>query len=82
METTVLEIRHLKTLHALREADSLVEAANKGLPSWSAIQHYRIINCELTVESGLLTPTMKVKRPAFLERFKNIIDDFYETSES
>ena len=62
--------------------DSLVEAANKGLPSWSAIQHYRIINCELTVESGLLTPTMKVKRPAFLERFKNIIDDFYETSES
>ena len=26
----MLEIRHLKTLHALREADSLVEAAEHG----------------------------------------------------
>ncbi|RML42616.1 hypothetical protein APX70_05507, partial [Pseudomonas syringae pv. maculicola] len=26
---TVLEIRHLKTLHALREADSLVDAAER-----------------------------------------------------
>lgn len=61
--------------------DSLVEAANKGLPSWSAIQHYRIINHELSVESGLLTPTMKVKRPAFLKKFKDTIAELYETSQ-
>jgi len=29
MEPSVLEIRHLKTLHALREADSLVDAADR-----------------------------------------------------
>ena len=39
MEPTVLEIRHLKTLHALREADSLVEAAERLHLTQSALSH-------------------------------------------
>src|SRR5690606_5846260 len=39
MEPVVLEIRHLKTLHALREADSLVEAAERLHLTQSALSH-------------------------------------------
>src|SRR5476649_987468 len=39
MEPMVLEIRHLKTLHALRETDSLVEAADRLHLTQSALSH-------------------------------------------
>jgi LysR family transcriptional regulator for metE and metH len=39
MEPSVLEIRHLKTLHALREADSLVDAADRLHLTQSALSH-------------------------------------------
>merc|ERR1711916_187396 len=40
-----------------------------------AIQKFRIIREELTVESGLLTPTMKMKRKKIAEAYADVIED-------
>ncbi|MEM7245709.1 MAG: AMP-binding protein [Acidobacteriota bacterium] len=40
----------------------LVDAANLALPEWETIKRFRLVDGELTVENGLLTPTLKVRR--------------------
>jgi len=57
---------------------SLVDEANRGLNYWETIKKFRLVNAEVTVESGLLTPTLKVKRRVVTDRFSDTIDSLYE----
>lgn len=41
---------------------------------------FKIIHEALTVENGMLTPTMKVKRNKVIEKYANIIDSMYASS--
>ena len=59
-----------------------VEQSNQGLPHWSTIKHFRVVPAELTVENGLLTPTLKVRRTLVRSKFAEIIDAMYEEAES
>ncbi len=36
-----------------------------------------IVAEEFTIESGMLTPTMKVKRKIVEERYRDVIEDMY-----
>jgi long-subunit acyl-CoA synthetase (AMP-forming) len=36
-----------------------------------------LLDCELTHASGVLTPTLKVKRRVIEERFRAVIDEIY-----
>lgn len=60
----------------------LVGNANKGLPPWSTIKRFDLASSPLTVENGLLTPTLKVKRALVEARFTDQIREIYETAES
>jgi long-subunit acyl-CoA synthetase (AMP-forming) len=54
-----------------------VEAINKGLARYESIKKVALLPSELSVETGELTPTLKLKRRVILERHKDEIDALY-----
>ncbi len=54
-----------------------VEQMNAGLNRWETVKKWEILDHDLTIESGELTPSMKVKRNVVEERNKALIDSFY-----
>jgi len=54
-----------------------VDEVNQGLARYETIKYFRIIPM-LTVEDGLLTPSLKVKRGPVHERYAHLIDEMYE----
>jgi long-chain acyl-CoA synthetase len=55
---------------------SVVEEKNTELASFETIKDFRLLE-EFSIENGLLTPTLKVKRNVAMERFANQIEEMY-----
>ncbi len=55
----------------------VVDAKNKEFASFETIKKFRLLE-EFSIENGLLTPTLKVKRNVAMERFADVIDSMYE----
>jgi long-chain acyl-CoA synthetase len=54
-----------------------VDQLNNELNRWETIKKFRLLDHDLTVESGELTPSMKVKRGVVEENHKQTIDAMY-----
>jgi long-chain acyl-CoA synthetase len=54
-----------------------VDAVNGQLPRYEQIKRFVIIPTPLTVEGGLLTPTLKVKRKKVYEAFHGLLEGLY-----
>ncbi|GAB2748177.1 AMP-dependent synthetase/ligase [Nocardioides pakistanensis] len=54
-----------------------VETLNKRLNRWETIKKWILLDHDLTVESGELTPSMKVKRKVVEQNYKEQIDALY-----
>ena len=54
-----------------------VEELNSKLNRWETIKKWEILDHDLTIESGELTPSMKVKRNVVEDNNKQLIDSFY-----
>jgi long-chain acyl-CoA synthetase len=54
-----------------------IDELNTSLASWETIKKFTILPAELTVESGELTPSLKVKRKAVETRYKALLDGMY-----
>ncbi|MEO7453154.1 MAG: long-chain fatty acid--CoA ligase [Fimbriimonadales bacterium] len=50
-----------------------VEAANKQLADFEKVKDYRLLAAFWTVETGELTPSLKVKRPVIREQYADIL---------
>jgi long-chain acyl-CoA synthetase len=55
----------------------LVDALNRDLAQFERIKRLAILPREFSIESGELTPTLKVKRKVVEERFKDMIASLY-----
>ncbi len=56
---------------------SIVQGANEGMDSWSTVKRFALIPDDLTVESDLLTPTLKIRRPKVKEAYADEIEALY-----
>jgi long-chain acyl-CoA synthetase len=55
----------------------IVAKVNVGLAPYESIKKTGIVPDEWSVEEGELTPSMKLKRRVIIEKYKDMIADFY-----
>jgi long-chain acyl-CoA synthetase len=56
---------------------SEVDALNRNLASFETVKKIRILPGEFTVESGELTPSLKIKRKVVLANYQALLDEMY-----
>ena len=54
-----------------------VDQLNNHLNRWEHVKRFSIIDRELTVEAGDLTPSLKLKRKSVVDGFHDSIDQLY-----
>jgi long-chain acyl-CoA synthetase len=62
----------------LKLFDKELRELNKNLASHEKVRQFRLLPEAFTVDSGELTPTLKVKRRIIEERYKELIADIYK----
>ena len=67
--------RHPKVLERVSR---IVEARNGELQSYAKIKKFSILPADFTVENGLLTPTLKVKRKVITDKHRELLDSLYK----
>ena len=59
------------------EVQSAIDHANAAVSHAEAIKAFRILPHDFSVESGELTPSMKVRRPKVMEQYADVIAEIY-----
>lgn len=57
--------------------DKELERINEDLASYEEVKRYRILPEDFTIENGLLSPTLKLKRRVATKRYKDVIEEIY-----
>ncbi len=58
--------------------NEIINEINHNLTLTEKIKKFHLINENFSIENGLLTPTMKVKRNKVIAKYKNILENFYK----
>jgi long-chain acyl-CoA synthetase len=54
-----------------------VDSINKGIASWETVKRFALLEDDFTIQSGELTPTMKVRRKIVEEKRREKIESLY-----
>ena len=60
------------------QISEIVNKINNNLTLIEKIKKFYLTNENFSIENGLLTPTMKVKRNKVIAKYKNILENFYK----
>ncbi len=63
-----------------KEVEKRIEFFNKQLAKFETIKKFAILTEDFSIESGELTPTLKIKRKEINKNHKNVLDSFYGDS--
>lgn len=74
-ETPVAELA--KDEKVLTHVQSVVDRANESVSRAESIREFRLLNTDFTIESGHLTPSMKIKRPLVMKDFADEVETLY-----
>ena len=58
--------------------NEIINEINKNLTLVEKIKKFNLINENFSIENGLLTPTMKVKRNKVIAKYQNVLENFYK----
>ena len=64
-------------LHEKEKINNVIEKINKKLTLLEKIKKIQLIDENFSIENGLMTPTMKVKRKKVTEKYKNQLEELY-----
>ena len=65
-----------KSKHVRRLIQDAIDQTNDQLASYETIKYFRVVP-PMTVEDGILTASLKVKRKVVYERYAGLIDEMY-----
>jgi len=60
--------------------ENIINKINQNLTVVEKVKKFYLIDEDFSIENGLLTPTMKVKRNRVIQKYKNILENFYKKS--
>ena len=60
-----------------KEIELYLENLNKSLSSVEKVKKFKLIKDEFTIENGMLTPTLKLKRKKILDKYKIDLEKLY-----
>ena len=60
-----------------KEIENYLENLNKSLSLVEKVKKFKLIKEEFTIENGMLTPTLKLKRKKILEKYKEELEKLY-----
>jgi long-chain acyl-CoA synthetase len=74
-DTSYEQLTESEAVHEM--IDEHVQKLNASLNRWETIKKWALLDHELSVEGGQLTPSLKVKRGVVAEQNKETLDGFY-----
>lgn len=76
---TIAEAKSCPVIFKMLE-EGVKKANDKAISRAQKVQTFAILGEDFSVENGLLTPTLKLKRKEVLKKYADIIENFYRDS--